>query len=229
MSTRQDYITAIGNLVGGEVPLGEAEKIMAINAAVKTYSGHRPRIVVEDENGNGGFDYPLSLLADWSEGFSIIKTIEYPVDDTSETASVLEDDAWRIYEKPTGKYLRFLEDKPTATEDVRITYTALHICTDLTCTVPDGDEEAVQALAAANFCDMLAAYYAQTRDSLIQADSVDHKSQAGEYAARARTYRKYYDDHLGVKGGPIPASVTRDQDINGSWGADRMTHGRRYR
>ncbi len=229
MSTRQDYITAIGNLVGGELPLGEAEKILAIGAAVKTYSQHRPRTVVEDEDGNAGFDYLLSLLASWSEGFSVIKSVEYPVDDTSETASILEDDAWQIYEKPAGKCLRFLESTPTATEDIRITYTALHTCTDLACTVPAIDEEAVQALAAANFCDMLAAYYAQTRDSLIQADSVDHKSQAGEYAARARTYRKFYDDHLGVKGGPIPASVTRDQDMSGSWGSDRMTHLRKYR
>lgn len=229
MSTRQDYITAIGNLVGGELPLGEADKILAIGAAVKTYSQHRPRIVVEDEDGNGGFDYLLTLLTDWSEGFSVIKSVEYPVDDTSETADILADDAWQIYQKPAGKCLRFLEDKPTATEDIRIAYTALHTCTDAACTVQAIDEEAVQTLAAANFCDMLAAYYAQTRDGLIQADSVDHKSQAGEYAARARTYRKFYEEHLGLKGGPSPASVTRDQDINGSWGTDRMTHGRKYR
>lgn len=229
MSTRQDYITAIGNLVGGELPLGEPEKIVAINAAVKTYSGHRPRIVVEDEDGNGGFDYLLSLLTDWSEGFSVIKSVEYPVDDTAETAAILPDDAWQIYQKPAGKCLRFLGDSPTATEDIRITYTALHACTDLACTVLAIEEEAVQMLAAALFCDMLAAYYAQTQDSTIQADSVDHKSKASEYAARARTYRKYYDDQMGVKGGPAPASVTRDQDMSGSWGSDRMTHPRKYR
>lgn len=46
MTTRQDYITAIGHLVGGELPLGEAEKIFS--AALKKFSGHRPRIVPED-------------------------------------------------------------------------------------------------------------------------------------------------------------------------------------
>lgn len=145
------------------------------------------------------------------------------------TASILQDDAWQIYQKPAGKCLRFLEEKPAINEDIRITYTALHSCTDLTCTIPSIDEEAVQMLAAANFCDMLATYYAQTRDSTIQADSVDHKSQASEYAARARTYRKYYDDQIGIKGGPIPASVTRDQDTSGSWGGDRITHPRKFR
>lgn len=230
MSTRQDYITAIGHLVGGELPLGEAERIFAINAALKKYSGHRPRIVAEDEAGNASFDYALSLLADWIEGFSTIKSVEYPVDDTEAAASILQEDAWQIYRKPSGKVLRLLEDTPEATESLRITYTALHTCTDAACTVPSYDEEALQILAASIFCDMLAAYFAQTSDSSIQADSVDHKSKASEYAARARAYRKMYFDHLGIKEGETPAaSITKDQDMAGSWGADKMTHGRRYR
>jgi len=229
MSLRGDYITAIGHLVGGELPLGEAEKIFAISKAVKAYSATRPRAVSEDEDGNGGFDYAITLLAEWAEGFSVIKSVEYPVDDTEQAAALLQDDAWQIYSKPAGKYLRLLRDTPEATEDLRITYTALHLCTDTECTIPASDEEAVQMLAAAEFCDMLATYYAQTQDSTIQADSVDHKSKAGEYAARARTYRKAYTDHMGTANGPAAASVTRDQDTAGSWGADKMTHPRRYR
>jgi len=230
MSTRQDYITAIGHLVGGELPLGDAEKIFAINAALKKYSGHRPRIVVEDEAGNASFDYALTLLAEWTDGFSVIKSVEYPVDDTNETPSVLSEDAWAIYRKPAGKALRLLEDTPETTESLRITYTALHACTDSACTVPSYDEEALQILAASIFCDMLAAYFAQTQDSTIQADSVDHKSKASEYAARARAYRKMYFDHLGVKEGGTPAaSVTKDQDAAGSWAGDHATHPRRYR
>jgi hypothetical protein len=230
MTTRQDYITAIGHLVGGDLPLGEAEKIFAINTALKKYSGHRPRIVVEDEDGNDSFDYALSLLADWTEGFSTIKSVEYPVDDTSETASILQDDAWQIYQKPAGKCLRLLEDTPETTEDLRIVYTALHTCTDAACTAPSYDEEALQILAASIFCDMLAAYFAQTQDSTIQADAVDHKSKASEYAGRARAYRKMYFDHIGIKEGETPAaSVTKDQDMPGSWAADKMTHPGRYR
>ncbi len=63
MSTQQDYITALGSLVQGEYPPGEAAKILAVGQAVKTYSKHRPRIVVEDEAGTGVFDYAVSLLA----------------------------------------------------------------------------------------------------------------------------------------------------------------------
>ena len=230
MSTRQDYLTAIGNLVGGEFPLGEAEKIMAIGMGIKAHSKQKPRVVVEDEDGDGGFDYAVSGLASWSEGFSSIKKVEYPVDDDDETANVLQDDAWEIYEKPAGKVLRFLESKPAADEDMRVTYTALHTCTDSACTVDDFDEEAVQALCAAAFCDMLATVYAPSQDSSIEADSVDHSSKAREYAGRAKTYRKMYFDHLGIKEGQAkPASVTRDQDLKGSWGRDKLTHKSRYR
>jgi hypothetical protein len=229
-STLQDYITAIGKLVGGELPIGEPEKIFAINAALKKYSGHRPRIVAEDEDGNGSFDYALTLLADWTEGFSTIKSVEFPVDDTDEAAAILDDDAWQIYQKPSGKCLRMLEDTPETTEHLRIAYTALHTCTDEACTAPSYDEEALQILAASIFCDMLAAYFSQTQDSTIQADSVDHKSKASEYSARARAYRKMYFDHIGIKEGETPAaSVTRGQDLAGSWGADKATHPRRFR
>ena len=227
--TRQDYITAIGNMVGGELPLDEAEKILAIGAAMKEHSKQRPLTVVEDETGNDGFDYAITLLASWSDGFSVIKTVEYPVDDDDETPNILQDDAWRMYEKPAGEYLRFLEDKPDTDESIRVTYTALHTCTDAACTVKAFDDEAAQALAAAHFCNMLSTYYAQTQDSTINADSVDHSSKGREYAARAKMYRGIYFNHIGIKEGQAAAaSVTRDQDKDASWG-NKMTHGRKYR
>jgi len=230
LSTRQDYIAAIGQLVQGEIPLDEPDKILAISMAVKEHSKHRPRIVVEDISGDGGFDYAVSNFAAWADGFSVIKQVEYPVDDDDETPDILQDDEWMVYEKPSGKVLRFLEDKPSSTETLRVTYTALHTCTDSACTVESYDEEAVQALGAAYFCDMLATYYAQSGDSTIGADSVDHTSKTREYAARAKSYRKIYFDHLGIKEGQTPpASVTMDQDMKASWASDKLTHKPKYR
>jgi len=229
MTTRQDYITAIGQFVQGEIPLGEADKILAINVALKTHSRHKPLIVVEDESGDAGFDYDIADLASWSDGFSVIRQVEYPVDDDDETPDILQDDAWMIYETPAGKVLRFLDNSPAATESFRATYTALHTCTDAACTVKTFDEEAVQALAAGFFCEMLATFYAQSGDSTIGADSVDHKSKAAEYSGRARAYKKIYYDHIGAKeGSPGAASVTRDQDAPGTWG-DKLTHKQKYR
>jgi len=230
LSIQEDYIAAIGQFVQGEIPLEEADKILAIGMAIKEHSRHKPREVVEDFDGDGGFDYAISGFASWSDGFSVIKQVEYPVDDDDETPDILQDDEWMIYEKPAGKLLRFLEDKPTPDEDFRVTHTALHTCTDSACTVEDFDEEAVQALAAAYFCDMLATYYAQSQDSTIPADSVDHKSKTRDYESRAKRYRKVYFDHMGIKEGQTSAaSVTRDQDKKGSWAGDGLTHKRKYR
>jgi len=230
MATREDYITAIGQLVQGEIPLDEADKILAINIALKAHSKRRPRVIVEDEDGDGGFDYAITGLEHWSDGFSVVKTVEYPVDDDDETPEVLQDDAWMIYAKPSGEVLRFKEISPTADEDFRVVYTALHTCTTSACTVKAYDTEPVQALAAAYFCDMLATYYAQSGDSSIGADSVDHKSKAKEYAARAKAYRTIYFDHLGIAEGKTPAaSISRDQDKKASWQSDKVTHKSKYR
>ncbi len=230
MSTRDDYIAAIGRFVHGEFPLGEADKILAIGRAVKEHSKHKPRIVVEDVDGDGGFDYPVSGLEAWDDEFSSVKSIEYPVNDDDETPDMLHDSEWRIYRKPSGQVIRFLEDRPTASESIRVTYTAMHACTDSTCTVAGFDEEAVQALAASVFCEMLATYYASNQDSTIQADSVDHTSKSRDFAARAARYRKLYADHMGIKDGQTKAaSVTGDQDSTPSWGEDHMTHPRKYR
>jgi hypothetical protein len=223
MSTRQDYITAISQLVSGELPLGEPEKIFAIIAALKKYSSARPRESVAEIDGNGTTDYALTTLTDFSEGFSGVKQVEYPVD------TVLDDDDWSLIRKTDGRYLR-LASSPAATEKIRVLHTALHACDDEQCSIPTFDEEAVQMLAASFFCDMLAAYFAQTQDSTIGADSVDHKSKASEYAARARAYRQNYYNHLGFKEGEKPpVSVTHNQDTRPSWQTDHLTHGRRWR
>lgn len=230
MSTQQTYIDAIDQFVQGEIPLVDSDKVLAIAQAIKTHSRHNPRIVAEDVDGDGSFDYAVSGLASWSEGFSVIKQVEYPVDDDDETPDILQDDAWMMYRKPAGRVLRFLADTPSADEDLRVTYTALHTCTGLACTVDDYDEEAVQALAAGFFCDMLATYFSQDQDSTIAADSVEHSSKAKNYAARARTLKKMYYDHMGVVEGKAgAASVSHDQDKNASWGADKLTHKGRYR
>jgi hypothetical protein len=230
MTTQADYVTAIGKLVPGTVPLVEADQIMAIGMAMLRYSKDHPRIAVQDITGDAGFDYAISGLTAWADDFSTIRQVEYPVDDDDETADVLDEDQWAIYQKPAGKQLRFLDEKPTAEESFRVTHTALHTCTVSACTVGTFDEKAVQALCAAIFCDMIATYYAQNKDSTINADSVDHKSQAAEYSSRANKYRKMYYSHIGVKeGSPPPASHTQDQDVNGPGGTDRLTHPRRFR
>ena len=236
MTVLASYIAAVVHLAPGSYPWTGADltakETLAVTMALKTHSRHKPRTVVEDESGTGAFDYAITALAKWSDEFSTIRQIEYPVDDTDEAADILEDGDWTIYEKPTGKVIRFLADKPATGKSFRVTYTGVHDFSGAAsaCTVAAFDEEAVQALAAANFCKMLSVYYSQNQDSTIAADSVDHKSKAAEYRSQARMLAAVYYDHMGIKEGqPRPASLNQDQDVDYPGGADRLTHPRRHR
>ena len=215
MTTLAGYITAVGYLAPGTYPWTgatlTAQQTLAVNMALRMHSKHRPRVIVEDVDGDGGFDYALSDLDAWTDGFSVMRQVEYPVDDTDDDAEILDDDDWAIYETPDGTFLRFLEDTPEADEDFRVTYTGIHdFSGDLSaCTVKAFDEEAVQALAASHFLRMLSVYYAQNQDSTISADSVGHASMSAEYAARAKMLAQVYYDHLGIKvDGPVPGGFT---------------------
>ncbi|MCE5265677.1 MAG: hypothetical protein LLG97_19385 [Deltaproteobacteria bacterium] len=231
MSTRQDYITTVQGLVPGDYPQGETSIILAIGQAIKEYSKHRPRVVPEDEAGAGAFDYAVTLFAEWSQGFSLIQQVEYPVDDTDPEANVLDEDAWKIYSKPSGDCLRFLEDEPAVGETFRVTYTTLHTCTDAACTVSAIDEEAVETLAAAHYCEILATWFSQSQDSTFEADVVNHTSKARDFAARARAFREIYRKHLGLKeNDTVPAAAAvGDMDLKYPGGGERLTHPRSER
>jgi len=234
MSTLFDYTEAIEVLAPGEHPVDEAKlqtaREKAVARAMDAHSRHKPVVVVEDVDGDGGFDYALSGLASWEDNFSVIRQVEYPVDDDDETPGILEDNEWAIYEKPSGRVLRMVSSTPQTGESIRVTYTARHACTVSDCSVDAGDEEAVQSLAASFFCRILSAMHAQDQDSTIDADSVDHAGKRREYEALAKTYRGEYYNHMGIKEGrPKPASHTQDQDVDYPWGQDRLTHPRRRR
>jgi len=232
MGTLATYRSAIDDQVVQSQLTGTDEKDKAIAKAMQIHSKHRPQEVVKDVTGDGGFDYDLSgKLTSWDDDFSRILVIEYPVDDTDDDKNILEVEAWRTYNHPTnGKELHFLEDTPQTTESFRVTYTARHSCTVSACTVAGADEEAVQALAAALFCKILAAYNAQNEDSTIAADSVDHQSKRREYSAMAKSFMDEYNEHMNIQPGkPKPASATGDWDVNYADGRDRLTHPRRRR
>jgi hypothetical protein len=202
-----------------------------ITKALAEHSKHRPRVVVEDEAGAGGFAYPLADdLADWEDDFSQVLQVEFPVDDTSDSKDILEPEDWQVYPAPGGKKLHFLSARPATGQSMRITYTARHACTASTSTVPTADECAVQALAAAYYCRALAAAYSQDQDSTIAADQIDQGAKRRNYEAQAKAYEAEYYNHMGIKqGGPRPASLNQDMDLNYQGGGDRLTHSRRYR
>jgi hypothetical protein len=212
--------------------LTSEEKERFIQEAVRIYSKHRPRIIVKEITGDGSYDYPVATnLAFWIADFSAIRSVEYPADER-EPIFLEEgiDKDFTVFQKEAGLYLRFLNDVPSASEKIRVTYTGIHVLSDSESTILEIDQDALCNLAASLSSGALASAYAQTSDSTITADSVDHMSKSREYAARARVQKQTYLDHLGIKEGEAaPASAIKDAKTNYPGGSDRLTHPRRTR
>jgi hypothetical protein len=171
----------------------------AIGAALKRYSKHRPRILVDDIPGDGGHDYALPQL--WSDGLSAIQSVEFPADLVPEV--MLDSRDYRLYATPAGNKLRIPYITPTADEIIRVTYNGLHTEESL----PEGDIEAVASLAASTCCSQLAAIFGQTSDPTIQADVVNYRSKTDEFRRLADYLEGQYKEHLGIKAGDTTSAA----------------------
>lgn len=194
-----------------------------ITAALNRYSRHKPGTKVADVVGNGTHDYDLP--SGWTDEFSDISRIEYPIGDVP--ATVLDADVYEIYQTPTGKKLRLKEDAPLASESFRVSFTILRTAA----TIPAGDADAFVWLAAALCCEDLANAFAQTENSIIAADAVDYKDKSSKFASRAKRLMQLFKEHLGLKedDSTAAASAIIDMDVNYPGGWDRLTHPRRQR
>lgn len=221
-----DYENLVDDLVRDDASIvTSADRDDALALAVLRYSKDRPRILVEDVNGDG--TKLMALPAGWVDDFSAIKSLEYPVG--SVPPRLLENTAYELYQSPSAVQALFVSSI-TAGQPVRWTYTATHTLSGVADTIPAQDREAVCAWAAAILLDQLAARFSGDSDSTLGADSVDHGSKAGEYASRARALRKRYLDELGVDPKRTSAAGTVvDLDLNLGTGRDRLTHPGRLR
>lgn len=196
----------------------ETDYAPAMEAALASYSKHRPREVVFDLVGNGGSD--LALPAGWVAEFSRILAVEYPVGENP--PHLLAADEWSLYRSPQGYQLRLRLDKPAAGESVRLTYTAPRTETEL----PAADLDAVACLAASICLRTLAALYGQTSDPTIQADVVNYRSKTDEFRRLADALEERFHVHLGIdpRGGVVAASAVAGAP---SRSRTRLTHGGR--
>lgn len=218
----------LGGLVQDKAgDLATADRDRAIAHAAEQFSRVRPRLIVADVTGTGSNDY--APPTGWEEQFSTILSIEFPTGNVP--ATLLEDGDYEIYRTTAGERIRLRTQQPTASEAFRVSFTGLHSVTATAGTIGDGNFRAVCHLAAAIACRMLATQYSQATSPSLGADSVDHKSKAGEFAARSRELLQIYRIHIGAQAEtPAPAaSYTQDWDRDFGWGEDRLTHPRRWR
>ncbi|PCJ88607.1 MAG: hypothetical protein COA54_02500 [Thiotrichaceae bacterium] len=221
-----DYQSLIDNKVRDDASIIEvADRDQALLSAVIRYSNDKPDEEVEDVVVAGG--QSINLPAGWQANFSSLKNIEFPIGNVP--PRYLESGAYGIYNAPGGKTV-MVRNSLTANDTVRMVFTVKHIVDAVNETPPDIHREAIACWAAALLCEQLASYYSGDSDSLIQADSVDHASKARDFAARARTFRKFYFDTLGIDPKKnVAAGVVVDLDMADSRGGNRLTHSRRFR
>lgn len=185
--------------------LTEDDVDAAIQSAVKgDYSRHRPRQVVTDITGTGSSYYKLTgTVSGWVDDVSRVEAVEYPaLDPASASAGApeyLEPWEWEIYLKSTDMYLRLKTVQPSASETVRITFTAqhIHLAAGPTDTVFARDLEAVLDLAAALGCAAAIGRTAPAHDGIIKSGVLRDTEQA-RWEAAYRLWLKRYQNHMGI-------------------------------
>lgn len=219
-----DYQSLVPQLVRDDAgKIATTDRDLAITAMTRRYSKDRPRTKVEDVAATAANELPLPTA--WEADFSDVIGLEYPIGQVP--PANLEQGRWAYYRKPSSIVI-MLEDAIAVGGSVRVTYTASHLLDASNDTIPLADREPAACWAAALLCDQLAAFYSGSRDSSIQADSVNTQSRAQEYASRAKTLRKRYTDELGVDDKRSePAGTVVALPADSSWGRPGLLRPRR--
>ncbi|WP_119301137.1 hypothetical protein [Dongia deserti] len=216
-----DYQTLTDNLVRDDTAkITVADRDRALGLAFGRYGKDRPRIKVEDLAGAGTNE--LALPVGWQDGFSDLKSLEYPVGNIPPT--FIAPEFRRLYQKPASTVIQ-LDSAIGNGQAVRATYTIRHQVDAVTDTIPVDDREPIASYAAAILLDELAAFFSGASDSTIQADVVDHRSRGDQFASRANRLRKFYFDQLGIDPKrEVAAGTVVALDVRDSLGGPRMTH-----
>lgn len=206
----QALVTDLVRDAAGQISTDQRNAAIAL--AVARYSADRPREAVAAGVSADGLRLPLP--DPWGEGMQVA-WVEYPAD------AIPPAQVRHIVHRGLAGLEVLLGENIGAGATAHVHYTLPHVLSDSTDTIPVSHREAVCAYAAAWIFEQLAGSAAGNTDSTIQADSVDHKSQAAEYAARARALRKRYADVVVV----ADTTATRPASAAVSWPARRRFPG----
>jgi len=229
--TIADFRTKVGIIIkdtAGILSLtatsGDVDQL--ILSAVEFYSKRKPRMLYQKYTGNGGYSY--AMPTSWVDGFSDIRSLEYP---SGEQVPVyLQTEDWEIHTDDTGSKIRFLDDSPGISESFIVGYTVPHTLSAAASTIYANDFEALCYLAASYCCKAISKSYAQSSEPIINADAVDYKSKSSEYAKRAEELYKDYERLMIESEETVdPGSVVKDFDTGFIWGGRHLTHPKEYR
>lgn len=161
----------------------------AILAAVRRYSEVRPRLrQAEVPLSAGVWEYPLP--ADFLAGASYFRSLEYPVDPSSQYYPVLDYLDEYAYDATRGVWFFRKCFSPSEGQTARLTYAALHTLTDTEDTVPAQHFHDVAQYAASLVLQQMAARFAQLGDGQVGDQVVDYRTKEQQTRAVSAEYRQ---------------------------------------
>ena len=188
--------------------LGTTEQNDCIGQALDEYNRRRPRKIATASascpTGNGTARIDISsAIPTYLPGVSRALSLEYPIDQDPE--AFVPPRSWSVDDE-----LRLLKTSGGVIgsgEKYRLRHTTPHTLADYpdaggTTTFTAQDVELFGLLAAVYFCEALASVYANTVDTLVQADVVNNRTKTQEYEGRARNLRARFEERVT----PPPAS-----------------------
>lgn len=175
-----------------------------ITAALEEHSNNFPRKTLKDFAGDGSTStFNLSDdAAEWTDEFSVIKTVELPTGE--EPPSFLRDLDFTVFQGDPDEdgnleeTLQILSTTPSATEKVRLVHTALHTIKDLlsaTATTLDVNHRYAFTFLAAAYCaEAIARNLQRKSDASVGEDVLSFGTQSDQWDTRAEVLRKKYEN-----------------------------------
>lgn len=205
-----------------------------VRQATTRYSTDRPNELAADIDTDG--TRYLTLPADFEDGFSVIRGVEWPID--ADLPSYLDPRWLDFYRTPavTGPpavaaalKLRCLAwTIPAGTAVVRMVYTGRRTlgATAADTTVLDRDFDALCDLAVAGCCDVISQEVARLHEPPMGlGGTVAPRDKADVWASRAKRYEARYRDAMG----PTLASARVNWDSTASWPTGTWLNHPRFR
>lgn len=221
---RSDMKTLLGSFpfFTGDNEIGEGLFDLAIQLAARTFSKYKPRLVVEDEVGDGGSYYDLTILSEWETEFSDIISLDYDagsrIGDNALPLFLSKDDGdITFYSDASVDYFLLPNHGPASTQTMRITYTAFHLVDsndilDTLSTIPNVYRNAFTYLAVSELNTAIQEHMEKGIDGPRGAEFTAFRNRGAGFAALATTYFDKFIKEIGGGDGVVPASVTRDFD-----------------
>lgn len=169
----------------------------------------------------------LTGLDAWVVGKSSLIAVWHPYDTTAQGRAPVDENTYRVVEEPGPlTVLEFLELSPSSGV-LRLEFErphVVHAVAPASTSIPAAHAEAFYTLAGSIILDQAAVRAAQnTGTSAIPSDTVERRTQGGEYRARAKDLRERYKAMVGVTTGADlrAAHAFADIDVGMShpWGA----------